>query len=207
MLPRANNPSATGSPYYPISAHRYFDFSATMLRCGVQLSKRGEYALRVLLDLTIAHSLGTAVVPVTALAAAQNIPTAFLEQILVALRQAGHLSATRGKRGGYSVVPAATLQSVGSLIRFLDGPLAPLSCASVSAYKRCSCPDEERCGLRQLMVEARAALSSVLDGITLAELAERTLARYRADGKRPALVERLDAPRKTSRDGEPEYWI
>jgi Rrf2 family protein len=178
-----------------------------VLRSGVQLSKRGEYALRVLLDLTIARSLGVAVVPVNALATAQNIPPAFLEQILVALRQAGHLSATRGKHGGYSIVPSATLQSVGNLIRFLDGPLALISCASVSAYKRCSCPDEERCGLRQLMVEARAALSSVLDGITLAELAERTLARYRTDGTRPPLVELLDAPRKAPQGGEPEYLI
>lgn len=178
-----------------------------MLPCGVQLSKRGEYALRVLLDLTIARSLGVAVVPVPALATAQNIPAAFLEQILVALRQAGHLSATRGKHGGYAVVPSATSQSIGSLIRFLDGPLAPISCASVSAYKRCSCPDEQRCGLRQLMVEARTALSSVLDGITLGELAERTLARYRADGVRPSLIDLLDAPRKTARGGEPEYLI
>lgn len=178
-----------------------------MLLLGVQLSKRGEYALRVLLDLTIARSQGMAVVPVTALAAAQNIPAAFLEQILVALRQAGHLGATRGKRGGYSVVPATTLLSVGNLIRFLDGPLAPLCCASVSAYKRCSCPDEERCGLRQLMVEARIALSSVLDGITLADLAERTLARYRTDGIRPPLVELLAGTRSSGRGGEPEYLI
>lgn len=178
-----------------------------MLPWSVQLSKRGEYALRVLLDLTIAHLRGVSVVPVATLAAAQNIPTAFLEQILVALRQAGHLSATRGKRGGYAVLPAATLQTVGSLIRFLDGPLAPLSCASVSAYKRCSCPDEERCGLRQLMVEARAALSSVLDGTTLIQLAERTLARYAADGSRPPLIEMLETPRNRRGDGEPEYLI
>ena len=178
-----------------------------MLNSAVQLSKRGEYALRVLLDLTIAHAQGVAVVPVTSLASAQNIPSAFLEQILVALRQAGHLSATRGKHGGYSILPAATLLSVGALIRFLDGPLAPLSCASLSAYKRCSCPDEERCGLRQLMVEARSALSSVLDGVTLAQLAERTLVRYQADGVLPPLLELLGTPRKGKRGGEPEYLI
>jgi Rrf2 family protein len=174
---------------------------------GVQLSKRGEYALRVLLDLTIAHFKGVPVVPVATLAAAQNIPASFLEQILVALRQAGHLSATRGKRGGYAITQAATLRTVGSLVRFLDGPLAPLSCASLSAYKRCSCPDEERCGLRQLMVEARNALSSVLDGITLARLAERTLARYAADGALPPLIEMLEAPRGRRLGGEPEYLI
>ena len=178
-----------------------------MLTSRVQLSKRGEYALRVLLDLTIAHSRGIAVVPVNALATAQNIPSAFLEQILMALRQAGHLNATRGKHGGYSILPAATQLSVGSMIRFFEGPLAPLSCASLSAYKRCSCPDEERCGLRQLMVEARSALSSVLDGITLAQLAERTLERYRADGTLPPLMDLLEAPRKNRRSSEPEYLI
>jgi Rrf2 family protein len=178
-----------------------------MLALVVQLSKRGEYALRVLLDLTIAHAQGIAVVPVTTLAAAQNIPGAFLEQILVSLRQAGHLRATRGKHGGYSIVPDATLLSVGTLVRFLDGPLAPLSCASLSAYKRCSCPDEERCGLRQLMVEARSALSSVLDGVTLAQLAERTLLRYQTDGVLPPLLELLGTARKSRRGSEPEYLI
>jgi Rrf2 family protein len=178
-----------------------------MVVFAVQLSKRGEYALRVLLDLTIAHAQGLAVVPVATLAAAQNIPSAFLEQILVALRQAGHLRATRGKHGGYSILPTATLLSVGSLIRFLDGPLAPLSCASLSAYKRCSCPDEERCGLRQLMIEARSALSSVLDGVNLAQLADRTLHRYQADGVLPPLLELLGTPRKGERGSEPEYLI
>jgi Rrf2 family protein len=178
-----------------------------MVVSNVQLSKRGEYALRVLLDLTIAHVQGLAVVPVATLAAAQNIPGAFLEQILVTLRQAGHLRATRGKHGGYSILPAATRLSVGSLIRFLDGPLAPLSCASLSAYKRCSCPDEERCGLRQLMVEARSAISSVLDGVTLAQLAERTLSRYQTDGVLPPLLELLGTPRRSKGGSEPEYLI
>jgi hypothetical protein len=57
------------------------------------------------------------------------------------------------------------------------------------------------------MVEARAALSAVLDVITLAELAERTLARYRTDGTRPPLVELLAGPRNPRRGGEPEYLI
>jgi len=190
-----------------VGAQSCFDLGVSMLNLSVQLSKRGEYALRVLLDLTIAHSQGIAVVAVTTLATAQNIPSAFLEQILVALRQAGHLSATRGKHGGYSILPAATLLTVGSMVRFFDGPLAPLSCASLSAYKRCSCPDEERCGLRQLMVEARSALSSVLDGVTLAQLAERTLARYQTDGTLPPLLELLGTPRKNRRGSEPEYLI
>jgi hypothetical protein len=57
------------------------------------------------------------------------------------------------------------------------------------------------------MVEARSALSSVLDGVTLAQLAERTLARYQADGTFPPLLELLGTPRKSRRGGEPEYLI
>jgi Rrf2 family protein len=75
----------------------------------VNLSKRGEYALRVLLDMAMADAMGEPLVPLTALAEAQRIPSAFLEQILLNLRQGGFLRATRGKHGGYTLAkPAAT---------------------------------------------------------------------------------------------------
>ncbi len=171
----------------------------------MNLSKRGEYALRVLLELAMARSAGIPLVPLAVIVRTQNIPANFLEQILASLRQAGHLNATRGKRGGYSLAPATLDVSVGSLVRFLDGPLAPIACASLSAYKRCTCPDESRCGVRHLMIEARNALSSVLDGITLGALAERTLAPFTAAGEQPALIRELLSPAKKS--GEPEYSI
>ena len=55
-----------------------------------------------MLDLTIAQRRGARLVPLAALAEAQNIPAGFLEQILLRLRQGGFLASTRGKNGGYS---------------------------------------------------------------------------------------------------------
>jgi len=177
----------------------------------VNFSKRGEYALRVLLDLAIASTQGESLVPLTALAEAQRIPVPFLEQILLNLRQGGFLSATRGKRGGYTLAKPAAEIRVGDLVRFLEGPLAPIACASHSAYQPCSCPDEKHCGIRRLMIEARDALASVFDAITLQEMADRTLAGMQADGVTPPLLALLHSPavrRKSKREGDdPEYVI
>ncbi len=60
---------------------------------------------------------------------------------------------------------------VGHIIRVLDGPLAPIQCASKTSYRRCDdCFDERHCGVRLVMLEARDALAAVLDNRTLAEM-------------------------------------
>lgn len=177
----------------------------------MNLSKRGEYALRVMLDLTIAQRRGASLVPLAALAGAQNVPAGFLEQILLRLRQGGFLSSTRGKNGGYSLARPAAEVRIGDIIRFLDGSLAPIACVSQTGYKRCSCPDESRCGVRKLMLQARDALSGVLDGATLESLAESTLHGFEADGLAPEILLRLLPERKQRREkgsrAEPEYLI
>lgn len=177
----------------------------------MNLSKRCEYALRVMLDLTIAQRRGANLVPLAALAGAQNIPAGFLEQILLRLRQGGFLASTRGKNGGYSLARQAGEVRLGDIIRFLDGSFAPIACASQTGYKRCSCPDEARCGVRMLMLKARDALSEVLDGATLESLAEGTLRSFESDGLSPEILLRL-LPGRTQRKAkgsraEPEYLI
>ncbi len=155
----------------------------------MKLSKKGEYALRALLDLAMAQDLGRTLVPLSALAEAQQMPATFLEQILVELRQAGILSSTRGKYGGYSLARPASEIHIGEVVRHIDGPLAPIGCASVTAYERCACPDELHCGLRLIMVDVRNAISNVLDRYTLAQLAAVTLQHLRRDGLVPKVVE------------------
>ncbi len=155
----------------------------------MKLSKRGEYALRAMLDLTMAHALDRPLVPLTALAEAQHIPATFLEQILMDLRQTGFLVSTRGKYGGYSLSKPAGEILIGEIVRHLDGPLAPIGCASVTAYQRCSCPDEAHCGLRLLMMDVRNAIANILDRYTLKHLAEITLQHLRRDGLLPPVVE------------------
>ena len=155
----------------------------------MKLSKKGEYALRALLDLAMAQALDRNLVPLSALAEAQRMPATFLEQILVELRQAGILASTRGKYGGYSLARPAAEIHIGEIVRQIDGPLAPISCASVTAYERCSCPDEAHCGLRLVMMDVRNAIANILDRYTLKQLAEVTLQHLRRDGLLPPVVE------------------
>ena len=66
---------------------------------------------------------------------------------------------------------------VGAIVRALDGPLAPIPCASVTAFRPCEdCDDLKSCSVRIIMVEARNAIASVLDHTTLAEMRARSAA-------------------------------
>ena len=147
----------------------------------MRLSKRGEYALRALIDLGIARELGKPMLKIAELSKRQGIPIKFLEQILVQLKDAGYLDSKRGKLGGVFLKKPMKKISIGNVVRLIDGPLAPIRCASVKFYERCSCPDEERCGLRMLMVDVRNATANILDHYTLAETVEVTLRKIRRD--------------------------
>ncbi|HOO93896.1 MAG TPA: Rrf2 family transcriptional regulator, partial [Opitutales bacterium] len=145
----------------------------------MKISKKGEYGLRAMINLALAHELGRECVSASDLATADNLPLKFLEQIFVALRQAGYVDTIRGKSGGYKLAKNASAITMGELVRLLDGPLAPIPCASKTAYEPCSCPDEDHCGLRMLMIDVRNAISNILDRYTLAQIVEVTLRKIR----------------------------
>lgn len=109
------------------------------------------------------------------IAAQADVPEKFLEAILVDLRRAGFVRSQRGKAGGHALAKPADQIFVGDLIRAIDGPLAPVRCASVTAYAPCAdCKDPDTCAVRGLMREVRAALASVLDTCTLQTLRDRS---------------------------------
>ena len=126
----------------------------------MKLSKRGEYALRAMIDLAIAAELGRPIVQVSELAAKERLPIKFLEQIFIQLKAGGLVSTTRGKLGGYSLARSASKIKFGEVVRLIEGPLAPIGCTSVTSYERCTCPDEAHCGLRMLMLDVRNALEA-----------------------------------------------
>src|SRR5919106_4226105 len=156
----------------------------------MKLSKRGEYALRALIDLGIASELGWPMLQVSELAAKEKLPIKFLEQIFTQLKSAGYVTSRRGKFGGYSLARPMTQIKFGAVIRLIDGPLAPIRCVSQTSYSRCSCPDEIHCGLRMLMFDVRNAISTVLDRYTLADIVEITLRKYRRDKVTPPFLHR-----------------
>ena len=133
----------------------------------MKLSRKGEYALRALIALGAAHARGVERLQVAEIASAENIPEKFLEQIFNQLREADFVVGVRGRKGGYRLSRPADRMSLGKIIRHIEGPLAPVSCASHTAYEPCSCPDEENCGLRMLMLDVRNAISDILDRYTL----------------------------------------
>lgn len=145
------------------------------------LTKKGEYALRAMIQLGIAKSLGREVVPVSELAHSNRLPLKFVERILLELREANYIETQRGKHGGYAVAKPMDQIKMGELVRLIDGRLAPIACASETEYARCSCPDEEHCGLRMLMIDVRNAIANILDRYTLADVVEVTLRKMRRD--------------------------
>ena len=154
----------------------------------MKLSKRGEYALRALIDLGIAHELGFSILQASELARKEKLPVKFLEQILAQLKLGGYVKSTRGKLGGYSLAKPMKRIKFGSVIRFIEGPLAPIRCVSRTAYARCSCPDEVHCGLRILMFDVRNAIARILDRYTLADIVQITLRKLRRDNVKPPFL-------------------
>jgi Rrf2 family protein len=161
----------------------------------MKLSKRGEYALRALIDFGIAYELGRPLLKIGELVDKERLPVKFLEQILTQLRGAGYIETKRGKAGGYFLAKPPKEISLGQVIRLIDGPLAPISCVSVTAYERCSCPDEAHCGLRMLMLDVRNAIARILDRYVLGDVVEITLRKMRRDGVPiPFMMEKLLKP-------------
>ena len=154
----------------------------------MKLSKRGEYALRALIDLGIASELGWPMLQASQLAAKERLPIKFLEQIFTQLKAAGYVKSKRGKLGGYSLAKRMDKIRFGAVIRLIDGPLAPITCVSQTAYARCTCPDEVHCGLRLLMIDVRNAVARILDRYTLADIVGITLRKLRRDKVTPLFL-------------------
>jgi len=148
----------------------------------MHLSKKAEYALRAMINLGIAAEVGRATISGADLAEVNRLPLKFVERILQELRDAGLVDTVRGKFGGYSLAKPASEIGIGQLVRLMDGRLAPICCASENAYQPCTCPDEDHCGLRMVMIDVRNAIAAILDRYTVAQVVEVTLRKMRRDG-------------------------
>ena len=134
----------------------------------MKLSKRGEYGLRALQDLAAHYGEGP--IPNKDLAERNNIPSRFLEQILLTLKHGQIVRSQKGPRGGYYLARPPQQITLAEAVRLLDGPLAPISCVSETAFEPCGCPDMEACGLRRVMKEVRDAVAEMMESTTLADL-------------------------------------
>jgi Rrf2 family protein len=134
----------------------------------MRLSKKGEYAIRALVEIGVQSRQADApLLQISTIAKKTRIPEKFLEQILLALKNGGILKSKRGIDGGYTLNKPTNAIFLGEIVRLLDGPLAPIPCVSKTAYEPCTCPDEDSCGLRLAMLQVRNAIAEILDNYSL----------------------------------------
>ncbi len=130
------------------------------------VSQKCQYALRAVLEL--AKRSADSPTTVAEIAEVQAIPAKFLELILGELRQGGFVESRRGIHGGYLLAEAPKALAVGEIIRFIDGPLAPVRC--VIDGKSANCPLNSNCALIGMWKRARDAVAEVYDGTTFQDL-------------------------------------
>lgn len=137
-----------------------------------QLSKRTQYSLRALYAL--AREYGRGPVLIGTLSEKELIPKKFLEQILLSLKGLGLVSSKKGKGGGYMLVHPPDQITLATIIRMIEGPIAPLPCASETRFRKCEeCADIATCGTRIVMREVRDAMAQILEKTTLASVCRR----------------------------------
>lgn len=137
------------------------------------ISKKTKYGLLALLAL--GRKYGASPVQIVDLSEQEGIPKKFLELILLQLKNAGILASRKGKGGGYFLAKDPAVVTMGQAIRILEGPLAPIPCASETAYQKCEeCDDEGTCGIRLVMKDVRNAIAGILDHTSIKDVLTRS---------------------------------
>jgi Rrf2 family transcriptional regulator, cysteine metabolism repressor len=113
---------------------------------------------------------GTGPASLAEMAADEDLPRAYLEQLVMSLRDAGLVASTRGAHGGYELTrPPADIR-MSEVLRALEGPIAPMLCATDDPEHALVCDRSSRCTVNVLWVRVRDAISGALESMTLADL-------------------------------------
>ena len=134
----------------------------------MHITYKGDYALKTILDLAIYYGNGPVAIP--DLAKRLDIPVKFLEQILLDLKRGRFVESRRGKVGGYLLAKEPSRIKVGEVIRFIDGPIAPVTCVQED-YKGCS--EKNRCVFRSIWKKVARSTSEIVDHITFEDLVKQ----------------------------------
>lgn len=135
----------------------------------MKVSKRGEYGVRALCHLAERH--GEGLTHIGTIAAEEEIPSKFLESILLQLKRAGFVNSRRGNEGGYTLSKPPGEIMLGEVVRVLDGPLAPIS--SAAELRELMQRNPRQIGFYALLMDVRNAVSAILDRTSLADVLVR----------------------------------
>lgn len=135
----------------------------------MKLTYKGDYSLKAVLDLAIHY--GKEPVTIHAMAKRIDAPVKFLEQVLLDLKRGGFIESRRGKVGGYLLSKPPLAITVGDIVRYIEGPLEPISCVK-EGYSQCA--DAYKCVFRSIWQDVYQATSRIVDNVTFEELVSRT---------------------------------
>ncbi len=138
----------------------------------MKITKKGEYALRLLLILAASHEQKK---PLTLheITEKEDMPIKFLEQIMMPLKRARIVRSEKGRHGGYALSRSPKEITLGEIIRVIDGPLAPMLTAT-EIEKRIR-NNDPHAGLYMTLLDVRNAIAEILDKKTLADVLEKSL--------------------------------
>ena len=130
------------------------------------ITQKSKYAFKALFQLA-AQPNGKSL-QIEQIAAGAGVPRKFLEHILLDLKKKGIVESRRGRTGGYLLVKRPSEITIGTILRAIDGPIAPLPCISRTAYRKCGdCRDEKTCSVRRLFADAYTSILELWEGTTL----------------------------------------
>ena len=141
----------------------------------MKITYKGDYAFKTMIELALNYNKG--VLSIQELAKKGDIPDKFLEQVLLGLKKGGFVNSKRGVSGGYFLAKAPEKITIGDVVRFVEGPVEPISCTGKKNYGECK--DFKSCVLREVWDQVYLATSLVIDTITFAELIRRIESRKR----------------------------
>jgi Rrf2 family cysteine metabolism transcriptional repressor len=136
-------------------------------QAAFHVSTRGEYGMRLMVDL--ARHFGEGAVSLHAVATREQLPEAYLEQLVASLRKAGLVQGKRGAGGGYTLSRAPSAITAGDIVRALEGPIEPQFCTA-EGEAVVNCVLQPGCATHHVWMTLQTSIAKALDGMTLADL-------------------------------------
>jgi Rrf2 family protein len=174
----------------PLSNRTFFHGSG-----AVSFSTKGEYGVRLMVQLGIRHGQGPA--SLAEIALEEDLPRAYLEQLVMSLRDAGLVRSTRGAHGGYELTRDPSAIRMSEVLRALEGPIAPMVCATDDPEHSATCDRSARCTVNVLWVRIRDAIVGTLENMTLDDLVPQPYAAGSSAGARPITLDSARPPAAT----------
>jgi Rrf2 family protein len=134
----------------------------------MKLSTKGRYGVKAMFDLAL--NAGDTPLSLKSIAERQEISEPYLEQLISTLRRSGLVKSVRGAQGGYLLAHSPDQITVGSIIRSLEGSMAPTEC--VAEGEQAICEKADYCVTRGIWEKIRKSIDNVIDSITLQDMIE-----------------------------------